>query len=325
MGLKEGVHRSWLAGRHIAASWLVLVPALSGLLSLGITGPVLAVDPSPSPTAPMLELQAWLDEPLPSDAAPATPLRVGALLWDSVRDTPMPASPTFVRLYPTSGDGAPVEAPASPDWPGHVVAMLTVPDGGVGRVEVLLRGTACSSDGCSVADALFDLRGAGPPDGAPLPSIVDADIEPLVPTFVAGEAMHVDIVLRPDVEWPDLELPDQLFIRVRVPRQDPFATESATLVDAAARRYEAMVTLPDPGRYILEATTTEVPAGGEVFGGSALTVDAVLPSTPDVPASPAPGAPATTADASGLVLAIVAAVAVVLSVGIIVIAIRPRP
>jgi hypothetical protein len=305
----------------------VLVLGLSALASLGIGDRVLAADPSPSPDAPLLELQAWLDEPLPSDAEPGTQLRIGALLWDRVHNTTAGASPTFVRLYPASGDGAPVEAAASPDWPGHVVATLMVPDGGPGRVEVRLRGTACTQDGCEVSDALFDLQGVGPPEGAPLPSIVDADIEPLVPTFTAGQATEVDVVLRPDVDWPDLARPGRLFVLVRQPRGDQFEAVPANLVDEAGRRYRATITLPEVGRYILEASMEEGRAAGDLFVASALAVEAVAPALASSDPSPSPttGAPGEAADPGVLPLAIVAAVAVVASLGIIAFAIRPRP
>lgn len=319
-------HRSRLGRRRARASWLALAMGLSVLASLGVGGRVLAADPSPSPDAPLLELQAWLDEPLPSDAEPGTQLRIGALLWDRIHNTTASTSPTFVRLYPASGDGAPVEAPASVDWPGHVVATLTVPDAGPGWVEVRLRGTACTQDGCGVSDALFDLQGAGPPAGAPLPSIVDADIEPLVPTFSAGEATEVDVVLRPDVEWPDLVLPDRLFVLVRQPREDQFSAVPAELVDEPGRRYRATITLPEVGRYILEASMEDGRAAGDLFVASALAVEAVAPASasPDSSASPTPDAPGDAGNSSVLPLAIVAGVAVVASLGIIAFAIRPR-
>lgn len=292
--------------------------------------PVPAASPSPEPlpSGPTLEIQAWLDEPLPTDAEPGTSLTIGALLWDPQGQAPTGAPTSFMRLYPASGDAPPVESPASQDWRGHIVATLTVPDGGVGRLEVGVIGTSCTPGGdCQRSDAYYDLQGAGPPDGAPLPKIADVTIEPLLPTLVAGEPSTVDLTLQPKVAWPDFEAPAQLVLVVREPRADPIAEEPARLVDAATGTYRTEVTVPAAGRYILEAATAEG-SDGEVFESATVRLEALPPaSAAPTPESPGSGEPGGTGSGDGslAILAAIAIAATAFSAGVIYLGTRSRP
>jgi hypothetical protein len=57
-------------------------------------------------------------------------LQVGYTFWDTrVGDFPNVESP-YVKLYPAKGKAAPSEAIIDQDFPGHVLATVTVPEGG---------------------------------------------------------------------------------------------------------------------------------------------------------------------------------------------------
>ena len=235
--------------RSCRAAGVVLRAAIA-LLALGMTGgAALAASPapSPSPSPAVLPFEAWLDAPLPTDAAPGSSITIGALLWIPHDHIPFPDQNSFVRIYPATGDGSPVETPGDQDWPGHITATLAVPPGGVGRLEIGNQGSTCTPDGCFRMDGLYELPGVGPPDDAVLPQIATVDIELLLPILIAGEATPVDLVLRPKVDWPDFDAPDRLVLVVREPRAEPFATIPALLVDATTGRYEATLTVPDGG------------------------------------------------------------------------------
>jgi hypothetical protein len=305
----------------LAASVLGLAAAVMAALA----GPALAASPTPSlgpsPTAPVLATQAWLDEEPPADAAPGSSLRIGALLWDPVARSPMPAPATFVRLRPGSGDGQPVESPGTQDWRGHIVATLTVPEGGIGSIEVGIQGTACGPDGCVRSDALYDLQGVGPPKDAALPQIATVEIEPPRPAVTVGEATPVDLVLRPRVAWPGFEAPDRLVLVVRQPRGGPIDEVPAPLIDAAAGTFRASLILPAAGDYILEAATTEAASSEETFAASTVRIQGV-PATATPTA--APSTPGTPSDESGLLLSGVAILVTVVAGVVIYLGVRER-
>lgn len=295
-----------------------------------------AADPSASPptadpsaTAPTLRIEAWLDEPLPNDAEPGTSLRIGALLWDPLRGMPTGAPASFVRLYPATGDGPPVESPATQDWPGHVVATVAVPPGSVGHLEIGVQGSSCGPDGCRRSDALYDLRGVGPPDGARLPQIAEVDIEPLLPAWPVGEAATVDVVLRPDVAWPDVAPPDRLVLQVREPRGDTLAEMPAELVDAATGRYEASVTLPGEGGFVLRAATVEDAPPDETFTESTVPVTALAADPSPSPEPSGTGAANGSGDAGRgdgtvVLLGVIAGLAVLVAAGVVYLGVRER-
>jgi hypothetical protein len=97
-----------------------------------------------------------LDEPLPVDAPAGSTVRI-AWSVDIALDggsLPFNAEGVFVRLMPATG--APVHVVAVQDEPGHYVATVEVPKGGLGKVLFGLRGEACSADGgCMPSDEYF--------------------------------------------------------------------------------------------------------------------------------------------------------------------------
>ena len=97
-----------------------------------------------------------LDAPLPVDAPPGSTVRI-AWSVDIATDSgslPFNAEGVFVRLAPASGE--PVHITARQDRPGHYVATVQVPAGGLGKVLFGLRGQACTADGaCAPSDEYF--------------------------------------------------------------------------------------------------------------------------------------------------------------------------
>src|SRR4029079_12401406 len=115
------VVRRWLAVTGtvllIAAWWALPVAAASASSSGGMPE----------------GLQVWLDsDSLTPDAPPGGVLQVGYTFWDTrVGDFPNVEGP-YVKLHPAKGKAAPSEAIIEQDFPGHVLATVTVPEGGVG-------------------------------------------------------------------------------------------------------------------------------------------------------------------------------------------------
>jgi hypothetical protein len=134
------------------------------------------------------DVTATLDAALPVDAQPGEQLEIGWTLTvneDGGSVRPFIAERIFVRLLPASGD--PIEFPARRDRVGHYLATITVPDGGIGAVEIGLAGTVCTADGqCARGDEMFTLAdppafaadeaGAAPPPAGQ--AAADVDTQP---------------------------------------------------------------------------------------------------------------------------------------------------
>jgi len=105
---------------------------------------------------------ATLDALLPIDAQPGSEVDFGWTLTvpgDGGSSMPFNAEGVFVRLLPASGE--PVELVGRQDRPGHYIATVTVPTGGLSGVEIGLRGMACTAGGgCKRSDVMFRLADA---------------------------------------------------------------------------------------------------------------------------------------------------------------------
>ena len=107
---------------------------------------------------------ATLDAPIPPGIEPGAEIEVGwSAGWPDGAGhlDPIIGSPVFIRL--TSVDGSEkVEASATerPSGSGHYVATITVPRGGVGLVEIGLRGESCMDGECIRSDIPFVLSDA---------------------------------------------------------------------------------------------------------------------------------------------------------------------
>lgn len=104
------------------------------------------------------DVTARLETALPRAAEPGESVRLAWSLGfpdDQGRRLPFDAGGVFIRLVSVSG-AEPTVASASPGThPGAYTAEITVPEGGIGKVEVGLAGTRCSPDGCERSDMMF--------------------------------------------------------------------------------------------------------------------------------------------------------------------------
>jgi len=124
-----------------------------------------------------------LDAALPTDPQPGSEITIGWTVESPVigsASEPFNAEGVFIRLVPASGD--PVEAVGHQDPPGHYVATLTVPSGGLRDVEIGIRGESCSLGTCQRSDLLFVIdepvaQGRALPDaGIPDAGVPDAAV-----------------------------------------------------------------------------------------------------------------------------------------------------
>jgi hypothetical protein len=97
-----------------------------------------------------------LDAALPTDPQPGSVITIGWTVESPVVGSalePFNAEGVFIRLIPPMGD--PVEAVGLQDPPGHYIATMTVPSGGLRDVEIGIRGESCSLGTCQRSDLLF--------------------------------------------------------------------------------------------------------------------------------------------------------------------------
>jgi hypothetical protein len=96
--------------------------------------------------------------PLPFMSAPGETVELEWTLTfdENGEKRPFNASGVYVRLVSASG-GEATEGYAHPGAhaDGHYSAAVTVPEGGVGEMQVGLQGTMCTASGCSRSDAFF--------------------------------------------------------------------------------------------------------------------------------------------------------------------------
>jgi hypothetical protein len=98
-------------------------------------------------------VHATLTTPIPLDAAPGTKLHVGWKLAN--RDgTPFGGGDVFVRLSSATGDRAET---AYTDGGGTFAADVVVPKGGIGDVQIGIRGWSSGPDGTREAPMFFPI------------------------------------------------------------------------------------------------------------------------------------------------------------------------
>ena len=297
----------------------LLVLAAVGLSAwptgLSAASPEPAVSPPPSESEGGEErpaLQVWLDRPLPTNLAPGDQLDVGATIWDATAEAISPTGATiFLRAVPPEGSSEISNATAISDWPGHYRGTVTVPPGGLGRLEMGITGTLCENDICGPNDLVFEIAGAGPPPGASITGLAEARIDYGAAALTAGQPADIEVVLEPNAEWDELSAPPELVVRAREARGPNLAIATLPLVDAAGLVYAGSITIPRAGDLILEVATDE--AGGDAtrFGTSMTRVSVVAGSGGDLSE---PGGVAPSAD-EGLPTILVVLMALVAVVG----------
>jgi hypothetical protein len=217
-------------------------------------------------------------------------VQIGAILWSRESGAPV-ARPVFVRVHPAGGDGTPIEVATRQDWPGHVVAQVTVPAGGFGELEIGTAGSACTAGGCVRSDALYTVAGVGPPPGAPLTTIATASVVPPAEGLVAGEGLELEVVLVPRAAWDAAAMPwpDELTLQVRRPREPPLGESPVRLEDAPSGTYRGSIVVAEPGTFVFQVAQG-IGDGSDVFGGSAISLDVEPPraTAPEPGVGPAP-------------------------------------
>jgi hypothetical protein len=274
-----------------------IVTLLAGALvlatgSVNAASPSIAPTPEPLPSGPLVTGRAWLDAPLPTTASPGSTVRIGYLLTTDDGSLFVNSS-VRMRLYPAGGDAEPATANGIRDWPGHYVAQIVVPAGGVGRAEFAIPGTFCNDAGqCLETEYVFEPIQAGPPTDVSVALLATARLAP-AGSSVARRPTTIEIDVQPRVDWPapGLTLPDELVLQVRIP-QGPVVTEvSASQSPADARHFTGTVTLDQPGDYVIQLASTTDPQETDLFATALirLTVEPA-PAVP-APATPSGGLP----------------------------------
>lgn len=204
-----------------------------------------------------MEIAAWLDEPLPADAPPGSTIDVGVTIVDTDADGRARLSralPTYLILSPATGDAKPSRVSTRSDWPGHINAVVPVPAGGPGPVEVGFEGQECRDDGtCRNVDVPFAVGGVGPPPDVPRAELVTASIHPTAETAIAGRKLALDVEVTPRAAWDlaRLGLPDRVIAIVNEPRGPDVATAELIRNGAPGSLYEGSITIPTAGAYAL--------------------------------------------------------------------------
>jgi hypothetical protein len=271
----------------------LLVGGLLGLAALPALGASAAPAASNAPlTDPNTEL--WLDEPLPPDVPEGRTVEVGYTVWDVSRQALSQVNSADIRVYPKAGKAAPTQGHTHADWPGHVIAPLTIPKGGLGRVEIGYPSQECHTDGtCVPVFVPFAFGGVGPPPDAPRSVLVIATIQPIAGPVSVDQAFEVDVDIAPKVAWDArlLALPKQVVLIA-----SQLNGTSTTQVDMRVvndGQYHASMTLSDGGDTVLTVafqTGTELDPIDrsaqriQVLGGDA-------PASPVASATPVGSAP----------------------------------
>ena len=166
--------------------------------------------PDPFPT-----VETWIDAPpeVPPDAPAGAPVAVGFTLWDVRNRDLFAVNGLVAKLYPAKGKAEPSVAKAIQDSPGHLLANLTVPEGGAGRIEIVTQGEQCTAGGaCTTIDIPLRITGTGPPPDAPRSKLVRAQLLPVVGDVVAGRPAPIAVLLTPIGLWDPaaLDLPSAI-------------------------------------------------------------------------------------------------------------------
>jgi hypothetical protein len=260
-------------------------------------------------------LQVWLDsDSITPDAPPGGVVQVGFTFWDTrVGDFPNVEGP-YVKLHPAKGKAAPSEATIDQDFPGHVLATVEVPQGGVGAVEVGIRAAG--------KDTPLTIAGTGPPPAAPPQDLVSATIETLVGDTVVGRAFPLTVDIQPRGLWDQsaMPLPDDVIAVARHPGGPGLSTGDLRRSGDLGTPYTGKLTIPETGDVEI-AIQVPVAGGGNyevpgsvitrtVIEGGRKSAEPAAASAAPVPTSPQPGAAASGG---------IPAIAWVLGIGVVVV------
>ena len=234
-------------------------------------------------------------------------MQVGYTFWDTrVGDFPNVEGP-YVKLHPAKGKAAPSEAIIEQDFPGHVLATVTVPEGGVGALEVGLR-----SNG---KDTPLTIAGTGPPPAAPVQNLVSATIQPLVGDTVVGRAFPLTVEVQPRglYDVTAVPMPDHVTAIARHPGGPGLATAELRPTGGPGLPYTGKLTIPETGAVEIAIEVPDPNGGEHEIPGSAIPRTVIeggpkasgAPAPASAPAvaatsAPAPASPSTTASDGGI-------------------------
>ena len=229
-------------------------------VALGVGG-ARAADPSGSPApsrseepgGAFPEVQIWQDEALPPDVPEGRTIDVGFTAWDATGGTLFRVGGAQVRVHPKTGKAKPIEAFTRSDWPGHLVAPITIPKGGLGTIEVGFTAQECHDDTgtCSEVFQPFAWGGVGPPPDASRALLVDASIHPPAEPLIAGQPFEVVADVTPRAAWgaDALALPTQLVVVARAVRGSEYSL--ADLNGKPDGPYTGSIVIPRAGDVVL--------------------------------------------------------------------------
>jgi hypothetical protein len=262
-----------------------LLPLLT-LPWLALAIPVAAA-PTPEPE---IVGRAWLDAALPTDAPAGSSIHVGVFAING--DPSGSAGVTIqLRLHSKLARVKPSVVTATPDWPGHYVADIVVPTGGVGTLDVVIPAEPCATAGCDSAELVFQPVSPGPPLGLPLPFLSTATLTVSTSSPGAGDSMTAIVMVMPRVDWPapGLEMPDALTIQVRDSKDTFVKDVPAPAVAGDPGQFQATFSIDDGGTYVVQAADAEKATDVDLFAGAQATLTVVAAPS----ASPAPVVTAT--------------------------------
>jgi hypothetical protein len=232
---------------------------------------------TPTPEHVQFPIYVWIDHPLPATAPVGSLITVGFMLWDQDTNALDPNVGPMARLHPAGGEPGPFEKRARPNFPGHYVVSLEVPEGGPGTLEVGFSGMYCDSNGCSQGgDLLYPFGGVGPPPGTPPGSLFDAEITPLGKSVFAGQPVEIGMTLAPKTDWPDgsVKMPDGVFVIVRQARGADVGAVPAAMDPANPGSYLATITLPAAGNFTVLVAADAAASPGSTFDSSLTRITA---------------------------------------------------
>ena len=234
-------------------------PAAIALVAIAALGPAQALAASPPPPDPFPTVETWMDAPpeVPPDAPAGAPVAVGFTLWDVRNRDLFGVDGLIVKLYPAKGKADPSVAKATQDAPGHLLANLTVPEGGAGRIEVVTQGEQCTAGGtCTTIDIPMRIAGTGPPPEVPRSKLVRAQLLPVVGDVVAGRPAAIAVLLTPIGLWDPAALDLPSAIEVVINRVGGGRMGSAQLQQVTPETfqpYQGGIQVPETGEMTLTA------------------------------------------------------------------------
>ncbi len=297
---RRGVSPNHRASGIALPAWVAVAAAVALAAVLPSVG--FAASPSAPPVDPFPTVETRLDGPVADPAVTPPDARnvlVAATLWDVRNQRLFAINGLVMKLYPASGKAKPTTATTTSDWPGHLTAILPIPKGGAGRVEIVTEGNVCTHGACHAEDIPLRIAGTGPPPDAPLSALIRAELVPAGRNAVAGAPARVSVHLAPIGLWSsdELKLPPSIVLVASLPGVPDLARAELALSDPNGI-YTGSLVVPRPGEVTLRAglptaggviQPIEGDLGTLLVGGTAVAGSSARPApSPGTAEPPAP-------------------------------------